>query len=236
MAGSLEFHSFVSKFLNLWSSGKNARLAVECQAGQATVNLQLELGLPHAHNHHPQEEHHEKRVSPSRLRRRARREQARAEAAVNAAQATTAAVDAAVEPTNTNPAAVNAAPTKKDESKEDEAQQNKEVAVQAVPQTIEASVQAACPITPTVDKAVQAVELQAAQALQFPPAVADMFCPDRDFLRAGRAGHAHDGRGGDGTVHQQREEDRRQDLENLQKMLENIGKPKVENSQLSFPR
>ena len=67
-------------------------------------------------------------------------------------------------------------------------------------------------------------------ALQFPPAVADMFCPDRDFLRAGRAGHEHDGRGGDSRVHQQREEDRRQDLENLEKMLENIGKPK-----LSFP-
>ena len=150
MAGSLEFHSFVSKFLNLWSSGKNARLAVECQAGQATVNLQLELGLPH--NHHPQEEHREKRVSPSHLRCCARRAQARAEAAVNAAQATTAAVDAAVEPTNTNPAAVNAAPTKKDESKEDEAKQNKEVAVQAVPQTIEASVQAT---HPTIDEAVQ---------------------------------------------------------------------------------
>ena len=57
MAGGLELHSFVSKFLNLWSSGKNAGLAVECQAGQATVNLQL--GLPHAHNH-PQEEQHEK--------------------------------------------------------------------------------------------------------------------------------------------------------------------------------
>ena len=158
---------------------------------------------------------------------------------MNAAQATTAAVDAAVSPTNTNPAAVDAAPTKKDEAEQVVAptlQQNKEAAVQAVPLTIEASVQAACPTPPTVDKAVQAVELQAAQALQFPPAVADMFCPDRDFLRAGRAGHAHDGRGGDGRVHQQREEDRRQDLENLQKMLENIGKPKVENSQLSFPR
>ena len=171
-------------------------------------------------------------MSHSRLRCSARREQALAEASVNAAQATTAAVDAAVEPTNTNPAAVNAAPTKKDESKEDEAKQHKEVAVQAAPQTIEASVQAACPTPPTVDKAVQAVELQAAcaQALQFPPAVADMFCPDRDFLRAGRAGHEHDGRGGDSRVHQQREEDRRQDLENLEKMLENIGKPK-----LSFP-
>ena len=116
-------------------------------------------------------------MSPSRLRRSARREQARAEAAVNAAQATTAAVDAAVEPTNTNPAAVNAAPTKKDEAEQVVAptlQQNKEAAVQAVPLTIEACVQAACPNPPTVYKAV---ELQAAQALQFSPAVVDMFCP-----------------------------------------------------------
>jgi hypothetical protein len=39
---------------------------------------------------------------------------------------------------------------------------------------VEASVQAACPNPPTVDKAV---ELKAAQALQFPSAVVDMFCP-----------------------------------------------------------
>ena len=163
---------------------------------------------------------HYKRVTPSRLRRRARRAQARAEAAGNAAQGTTAAVDATVEPTNTNPAAVNAAPTKKDEAEQVVAptlQQNKEAAVQAVPLTIEASVQAACPTPPTIDKAVQAVELQVAQALQSPPAVADMFCPDREFSRAGRAGHEHEGRGGDDRVHQQREEGRRQDLENLKK-------------------
>ena len=133
---------------------------------------------------------------------------------MNAAQATTAAVDA-----------VDATPSKKDESKKDEAEQNKEAAIQAVPQTIEASVQAACSTPPSVDEAVQAVDLQ---ALQFSPAVAYMF-----FLRAG---HAHDGRGGGGRVHQQREEERRQDLEDLQKMLDNIGKPKQENSQISFPR
>ena len=84
MAGTFELHSFVSKFCNLWSSGRNARLAVEFQAGQATVNLQLDLVLPYDH---PQE-HDEKRVSPSCLRRRARRSQACFEAAVDAAKAT----------------------------------------------------------------------------------------------------------------------------------------------------
>ena len=194
----------MSKFLNLWSSGKNARLVVETQAGQATINLQLELGLPHNH-HHPQE-NHEKRVSPSRLRRQARREQARAEAAENAGQAQgeTVAVSATENPANTNLAAVDAAPTKKDAAEQvgvPALQEKKDAAVQVV--LIESSVQAACS---TVDEAEQVFDLQAAQALLSPPAVADMFCPDREFLRAGRAGHEHDGRGG--RAHQQREEGR----------------------------
>ena len=65
-------------------------------------------------------------------------------------------------------------------------------------------------------KLYKTVDIQAAQAFQSPLAVADMFCPDRDFLRAGRARHEHDGHGGGGRVHQQREEHRRQDLEDLQ--------------------
>ena len=73
MAGHLELYSFVGKFWNLWRTGQNARMSVECQAGKATVNLQLDLGLPHYH--HPQE-HHEKRVGPSRIRRCAQRAQA----------------------------------------------------------------------------------------------------------------------------------------------------------------
>ena len=42
-----ELLSFLEKFCNLWSSGRNARLAVECQAGQASVNFQLVIVLPH---------------------------------------------------------------------------------------------------------------------------------------------------------------------------------------------
>jgi hypothetical protein len=83
MGGPSELNSFVSKFWNLWSSRRTARLAVECQAGQATVNLQLDLGLP---KHHPLQEHHLKHVSPSHLRCCARRAQACADAAVNAPQ------------------------------------------------------------------------------------------------------------------------------------------------------
>ena len=111
MAGHFELHSFLNKFCNFWSSGRNARLAVECQAGQATVNLQLDLGLPHSH---PQEPPQQKRVGPSCLRRLARREQARSEAAVDAAVNATAAEEEADKQTNTNKAAVKATPSQID--------------------------------------------------------------------------------------------------------------------------
>ena len=224
----MELNSFVSKFWNLWSSGRTARLAVECQAGQATVNLQLDLGLP---QHHPLQEHHVKHVSPSRLRRRARRAQARADAAVNAAP-DAAAVDVAVQ-TNPNTAAEHAAP--QEEAGQAPLAKTMEAAVQAAPKTTVAAVQAVGHgmSPPNVDVAVQADDLQhprhppqqAAQALlsgqiQLSPAVQDMFCPDRDFLMAGRTEHEHDRRGD--RVHQQRqrEEERKQDLENFQKMLD----------------
>jgi hypothetical protein len=218
MAGHFELHSFLSKFCNLWSSGRNARLAVECQAGQATVNLQLDLGLPH--HEHPQEDH-QKRVSPSRLRRSARRAKARHQAAVDAAEAT-----ATDKPSNTNTAAAKAAPSVKDASEEDAAPTKEEAAVQAAPQVMEAAVQAA-PLT--VDVAVQAEvprhllhqpppHLQAAaQALQLAPhTVQDLFCPDRDFWVASRAEHERDRRENE---HQQKE-DKKKDLENFQKMLD----------------
>ena len=186
MAGHLELHSFVGKFWKLWRTGQNARMSVECQAGKATVNLQLDLGLPHYH--HPQQ-HHEKQVGPSRLRRSARRAQARADAAVNAARATTAAVDAAVQPNNTNPAAVHAATLKKDEAQQAAAPTlplNKEAAVQVVPQATDAA-----------------------------------------------ADHGDDGCGG-GRVHQQKAEERRRDLENLQMMLENIENQSKKTPQTLF--
>ena len=49
MAQLFELNSFVGKFVNLWQTGKNATLKLESRAGQASVNLQLDLGnqLPH---------------------------------------------------------------------------------------------------------------------------------------------------------------------------------------------
>ena len=157
---------------------------------------------------------------------------------LNAAQ-DAAAVDAAVQPTNPNTAAEHAAPSSQEEAEQAAGQTlpkvTMEAAVQAAPKTTVAAVQAGGHgmSPPNVDVAVQADDLQhprhppqqAAQALlsgqiQLSPAVQDMFCPDRDFLMAGRTEHEHDRRGD--RVHQQRkrEEERKQDLENFQKMLD----------------
>ena len=88
------------------------------------MNLHIDLGLPHDP---PQEPPQHKRVGPSRLRFSASRAQARAEAAVDAVQAT-ADEDAAEKETN---AMSTPAPTLT------------EVAVQVVPQVLEATVQVA---------------------------------------------------------------------------------------------
>jgi hypothetical protein len=105
-------------------------------------------------------------------------------------------VDAAVL-TNPNTAAEHAAP---EEAEQDAGQT-------PFAKTMEAAVQAGGHglSPPNVDVAVQADDLQhprhppqqAAQALlsgqiQLSPAVQDMFCPDRDFLMAGRTEHEHE--------------------------------------------
>ena len=72
------------RFEELWHAGKNARLNMECYAGQAWLSLHIHL--PHQPPHQP---HLQRRQGPSRLRRRARREAARksGSAAVKAAAA-----------------------------------------------------------------------------------------------------------------------------------------------------
>ena len=83
----------MAKFCNLWNAGKNARLLAECKAGEASINLHLQLG------HYPvapqQATEHPRQPGPSRLRRRARRAQARAEAAASSLVKCDAAVQAA---------------------------------------------------------------------------------------------------------------------------------------------
>ena len=44
MADLKEFQSFVSKFVNLWKEGKDAKFQVCSNAGKATIKLELEMG------------------------------------------------------------------------------------------------------------------------------------------------------------------------------------------------
>ena len=74
------FNKFLSNFKETWQAGKDARLYLECHAGQVWMNLHLRLTLPPP----PKHQHHLKKPGPSRLRRCARRAEAR-EAAEKAA-------------------------------------------------------------------------------------------------------------------------------------------------------
>ena len=94
--------------------------------------------------------------------------------------------------------------------------------MQAVPQVLEAAVQAAGLTAPTVDVAVQAhvqrhphqpPQHGAAEALLGAPlTVKDLFCPDREFW-------AEQERDRDEREKQQKEH-RKKDLESIQKMLD----------------
>ena len=93
MAGAVELASFVRKFVNLWQSGRHARLFVEAEAGNAFVNLQVGLGqaLPGGGTGH------RGGGQPSKQRRRARRAEARLATAAARATEEVAAAKAADE-------------------------------------------------------------------------------------------------------------------------------------------
>ena len=83
---AIELLEFLTKFRNLLNVGKKARLVMECENGQAYVNLEVKLG--HSHQNQPHVEkpfRRGRRAGPSRLRRREHREQARLIAAEQAA-------------------------------------------------------------------------------------------------------------------------------------------------------
>ena len=68
---------FLGKFREMWRDGLEARLSVECHAGQAWMSIHHRLPCPPSSS--PQSPR--KRPSPSRIRRRARHAHARAAAA-----------------------------------------------------------------------------------------------------------------------------------------------------------
>ena len=202
MANQFEVSSFVTKLMTLRESGRSACLTLDCKEGEIIINLQLHLDREADHHgtHHP-------KPSPSRLRRRARRELARATAAVNAAAAKETAEKAAVPP-----------PT---------------------PSKVDVAVQAATPAPRAVDAAVQAVEQTLDRAVQAGPPphqegrssqgvlglaeqadiplhhhLEDLLCHDREYLPA--LGQLADR----GQYRVDRERERKEDLDNFTKMLD----------------
>ena len=86
---------FIIKFCTEWRAGTNARMVVECHAGQAWISLHKSLGYPPLipqYDRQPSQPQSHRRASPSQLRRRAKRTQA-----FVAASAATETAEAAVE-------------------------------------------------------------------------------------------------------------------------------------------
>ena len=87
MAALQEVHSFVRKFMNLCSNGKNANLSLQCNDGRVTIYLQHHLYHPPPPPYYqtppprPHPRPCQQGVSPSRLRRNKRCAHARAERA-----------------------------------------------------------------------------------------------------------------------------------------------------------
>ena len=79
-----EISDFVTKFHNLLNAGRKARILIECENGQAYVNLEVKLGSQDCREQHFRRG---RGAGPSRLRRRERRKMARLTAAQAAASA-----------------------------------------------------------------------------------------------------------------------------------------------------
>ena len=91
-----EINSFLTKFSSLWKAGRDACLQIETHAGQACVTLRLGLGEYPGHQHKSEQKngqnfncegspsHAQKKLSPSKMRRRARRAAARLSTAESA--------------------------------------------------------------------------------------------------------------------------------------------------------
>lgn len=94
--------TFITKFKLLWQSGHDAHLAVDTQAGQAWVRLDVRLGYipgPHHQQVHPQRRPQpQHRDGPARRRRRQRRADARAAKAADLTNDDASVEDAAPVP------------------------------------------------------------------------------------------------------------------------------------------
>ena len=193
---------------------------MECEAGEATVHLQLRLGVPRPQPQHNQRPHQPpaRKAGPSRLRRLARRAQAHAEAHAKAAEEV---VDPSMEPRNEAEEA-----TEETKAKSDAAVEAAEVSTIKAVVTTQAAV-----IPPTrtrVDAAVQVAPhvppLPAAETGHPPSApllyqhVLDMFCPDNQYL-ASKCLNREEKRLEQETRNIQRKKEHQEDLDNLTRMI-----------------
>ena len=191
-----EIKELLHKFQDLWQAGSDACLNLECHAGQVWMKFQVKLCHPPPPKHRPSS-----RQGPSRLRRRARRAEERAAAAQLAEEVPTkeVAVQATPTPPHQHHVAVQAAPPPRHQH---------HVAVQAAPpprHQHHVAVQAAPPIpVPLLHRQQQAV------------AVYDALCPDDEYLpvlgQLPRVTASRD--------RLDRDRERKKDLENFTKLLE----------------
>ena len=176
--------NLLKNFKETWQAGKDARLFLECHAGQVWMNLHLRLSHPPP----PPKHHQPRKPGPSRLRRRARRAEAR-EAAEKAASS---------EPSTNKETAEVAAQTENTDKERCDAAEQVDIPVAALANHHHQAAQAGH-LLPAVEAALgppaaeSARQLPVLQAKQLPQAeqarpwlphhqpVHDALCPDLQF-------------------------------------------------------
>ena len=217
-----EIKELFHKFQDLWQAGSDACLNLECHAGQVWMKFQVKVCHPP-----PPKHRRSSRQGPSRLRRRARRADERAASAQVAekvptkevaAQATPTpphqhhvAVQATPSPPHQHHVAVQAAPPPRHQHN---------VAVQAAPpQRHQHHVAVQAVPVPLLHRQQQAVAVRASpqqQVLHSQHTVYDALCPDDEYLpglgQLPRVTASRD--------RLDRDRERKKDLENFTKLLE----------------
>ena len=203
-----EIKELFHKFHDIWQAVSDACLNLECHAGQVWMKFQVKVCHPP-----PPKHRRSSRQGPSRLRRRARRADERAAAAQVAEKVPTkeVAVQATPTPPHQHHVAVQAAPPPHHQHN---------VAVQAAPpQRHQHHVAVQAVSVPLLHRQQQAVAVRASpqqQVLHSQHTVYDALCPDDEYLpglgQLPRVTASRD--------RLDRDRERKKDLENFTKLLE----------------
>ena len=202
--------NFLAKFRNEWQAGTDARLVIECHAGQAWIHLHQPLG----YHPSPPHKHHPRRPGPSRLRRRARRAEAREAASATPTEPPAVTAEVAVQtdvPADTFNAAVKAsdnpaAPTDLPPAGQAGLGAGNAQYPHHVPDAL-------CPDGEYQSPAVQAAPPLQPPILPLPHRLDDLLCRDDGYLPAVLGQRDRD--------RVDRARDRERELEDFTKMLEN---------------